>query len=65
MENVKEYLPILIPLVILQLTLTAAAIIHILKHDRYKFGTRTLWILVAFVNTIGPLIYFIFGRGED
>ncbi|HCW74530.1 PLD nuclease N-terminal domain-containing protein [Proteiniclasticum sp.] len=64
-ENIREYLPFIIPIVILQLTLTIAAIIHILRHDNYKFGNRPMWILVSFIQTIGPLVYFIFGRGED
>lgn len=65
MENIREYLPFIIPIVVLQLTLTVAAIIHILRHDNYKFGTRPMWIVVSFIQTIGPLVYFIFGRGED
>lgn len=64
-ENLREYLPFLIPIIILQLTLTVAAIIHVLRHDNYKFGNRTIWILVSFINTIGPIVYFLFGRGED
>lgn len=64
-ENIREYLPFIIPIVILQLTLTIAAIIHILRHDNYKFGNRPMWILVSFIQTIRPLVYFIFGRGED
>ena len=65
MENLREYLPFLIPIIILQLTLTIAAIVHILRHDNYMVGNKTIWILVSFINTIGPIVYFLFGRGED
>ena len=65
MENLREYLPFHIPIIILQLTLTVAAIVHILRHDNYKVGNKTIWILVSFINTIGPIVYFLFGRGED
>lgn len=65
LENLREYLPILIPIIVLQLGLTIATIIHVLRHDTYKFGTRPMWILMAFVQTIGPLVYFFFGRGEE
>jgi len=64
-ENLREYLPFLIPIIILQLALSVAAIVHVLRHDNYKFGNRTIWILASFINTIGPIVYFLFGRGED
>lgn len=64
-EKIIEYLPFLIPIIILELTLTIAAIIHIVRHDRFKFGNKPMWIIVSFVQIIGPLVYFIFGRGED
>jgi len=65
MEKIIEYLPILIPIIILELSLTIAALIHVLTHKHYKFGNRTLWIVLSFVQIIGPVIYFVFGRGEE
>lgn len=60
-----EYLPILIPLIILQLGLAIFAIVDVLKHPYYKFGNRTLWILVcALISLIGPIVYFAFGKGD-
>jgi len=61
-----RFLPLLIPLMVIQVGLMVAALIHILKHNTYKTGNRTLWILIClFVNTIGPILYFVLGRGED
>lgn len=65
MESIREYLPILIPLMVLQLALTGAALWHVLTHKTYKFGNRPLWIVLSFVQFIGPLVYFIFGRGDE
>jgi len=65
LESIREYLPILIPIIVIQFTLTIAAIIHIVRHENYKFGNRTMWILVSFIQTVGPLVYFFFGRGEE
>lgn len=66
MEMLREYLPFLIPVIIAELVLGITALIHVLKHPNYRFGNKTMWILIVlFVSLIGPLVYFIAGRGED
>ncbi len=66
MDLIKEYLPFFIPLIIIQIGLAVAALIHIFKHPNYRFGNRVLWIIIVlFVNTLGPVLYFIIGRGDD
>lgn len=65
MDKLIEYLPLLIPIIILQFGLTIAAIVHILRHKTYRIGNRTIWILVSFIQIIGPIAYFIFGRGDE
>jgi hypothetical protein len=65
-EILKEYLPFLIPLIVAQLALGITALIHVLKHPRYRFGNMIMWsLIVVLVNIIGPIIYFVWGRGED
>ncbi len=62
----KEYFPFLIPLVILQLVLSITALIHVLRHPRYRFGNKVMWVLVVlFIQFIGPALYFTLGRGEE
>ncbi|HAS74256.1 MAG TPA: hypothetical protein DCS67_08950 [Clostridiales bacterium UBA8960] len=65
MDKLVEYLPLLIPIIVLQLGLTIAAIVHILRHKTYRIGNRTIWILVSFIQIIGPIAYFVFGRGDE
>lgn len=66
MTNITEYLPFLIPLAIIEVGLAITALIHVLKHPHYKFGNKPMWIvIVLFVEIIGPVVYFIFGKGED
>ena len=64
--NIQELLPFLIPLAIAEIVLLAITLRHILMHDHYKRGTRTLWLVVAIVGMefIGPILYFILGK-ED
>lgn len=66
MDTLIKYLPILLPIIILELSLAIFSFIHVLRHPYYKFGNKIVWcIIVLFVQFIGPVVYFIFGRGED
>lgn len=64
--DIMEYLPIIIPLVLLQLVLMVTALLHLIKNDRLEQNNKIIWALVIiFVNLIGPILYLIFGRKED
>ena len=67
MGELKEWLPFLIPLIIVQMVLLAVTLVHIFRHDHYKRGTRTLWLIVSLVGMsfIGPILYFIFGNADE
>jgi len=66
LTSLKEYLPFLIPLVIAQFALAITALIHVLRHPRYRFGNKAMWIIIVlFIQFIGPALYFAFGRGEE
>lgn len=66
MEQITEFLPFLIPLIIAEIVLLAATIRHILTHSTYKRGNRTIWLIVAIVGMQfwGPILYFLLGK-ED
>ena len=66
MDTIIIYLPVLLPVIVIELTLAIFSFIHVLRHPHYKFGNKIIWSLVVlFIQFIGPVIYFIFGRGED
>lgn len=67
MDQLKEFLPFLIPLVIVQFSLLGYTLYHILTHKSYKTGNRALWLIVTlvFMNYIGPILYFIFGKEDS
>ena len=67
MEQIMEFLPFLIPLVILQFALFGYTLWHILTHKHYKRGNRTLWLIVTivFMNYVGPILYFILGKEDE
>ena len=65
--ELKDILPLLIPLIIVQLGLLIYALWHINTHKTYKRGSRTLWNIVAIVGMefIGPILYLVLGREEE
>lgn len=66
MEFIGEYLPILIPLIIIIILLLIFSLRHILKHDKYKYGNRIIWILIVVcIQIIGPILYFTIGKDDD
>lgn len=66
MELFIEYMPILLPIMIAQLVLAITALVHVLQHPRYKFGNKIFWVLVVlFIQIVGPVVYFVLGRGEE
>lgn len=66
MESLKEYLPFIIPIAVIEIGLMLTALIHVLTHKNYRFGNRILWgIIVVVLGFIGPIAYFTIGKGED
>ncbi len=65
--NVQEFLPFLVPIVILEFVLLFFTIKHILTHKTYKHGNRVLWLIITIVgmNYIGPILYFILGKEDE
>ncbi|MCL6614992.1 MAG: PLD nuclease N-terminal domain-containing protein [Firmicutes bacterium] len=62
---IREYLPLLIPLILIQLGLMAVALVDLARRERVAGGAKWIWVLVIiFVTTIGPLVYFAFGRKD-
>lgn len=61
-----ENLPILLPLILLELALMIVTVRHILLHRNYRFGNRGIWLFVVIIfQIIGPVVYFVFGRGDE
>lgn len=67
MEEIMEYLPFLLPLVIVEFALLGYTLYHILTHRHYKKGNRTLWLVVVIVgmNFVGPVLYFLLGKEDS
>ncbi|MFO7662771.1 MAG: PLD nuclease N-terminal domain-containing protein [Chloroflexota bacterium] len=65
MENWQQYIPFLIPVLLLQLTLMVLALFDLVRRPATN-GPKWLWVLIiVLVNMIGPIIYFLAGRREE
>lgn len=66
MNEIIEYLPFLIPIAIIEIVLMLTALIHVIRHNHYRFGNRIFWVIVVVIlEIIGPILYFTIGRGEE
>lgn len=53
------------PIILLGFLLTLTALISCIRQEMSK-ERRLIWILViVFINFLGPIIYFIFGRNKN
>lgn len=63
-DFLRQYLPLLLPLLLIQLALMAAALFDLWRRQQTN-GPKWVWVLVIlFVNIIGPIIYFVVGRDD-
>ena len=61
-----QYLPVLIPLILIWLILLIASLVHIFRHKTYRMGNRAVWVAVCvLINIIGPVLYFTIGKGDE
>ena len=64
-DELIRLLPLLAPLVLIQLALLVAAVIDLARREATR-GPKWVWLIVVlFVSFVGPLVYFLFGRREE
>ncbi len=65
MEIIRQYLPLLIPVVLIELALMITALIDLVRRPQTR-GPKWVWVLVIIlINFIGPIIYFVAGRKDE
>ena len=65
LQELTRYLPLVIPLVIIQLGLVVIALWDLIKRQETR-GPKWIWVLVIlFVNFIGPIVYLVVGRQDE
>jgi hypothetical protein len=65
MDRFLDLLPLLIPLLLIQLSLQIYSIVDLIKREKVRFDNKLLWgAVIILFNVIGPVIYLVFGRSE-
>lgn len=66
MQEIADLLKMLWPILVFQLLLLIWAIIDLIRRRTVKSLPKWAWaLIIIFVNIFGPIIYLVFGRGED
>jgi hypothetical protein len=64
MDFILSNLPLLIPLLLLQLGLQIFSLIDLVRRERTK-GPKWMWaIIIIFGELLGSIVYLLFGREE-
>ena len=66
LDQLAKILPLIAPLVVLQIALLVLAAIDLFRDERQvRFFGKPVWaLIIVFVNIVGPLAYFFVGREE-
>lgn len=65
MDALVNNLPIIAPILILQLILIIVAIIDLVRVENTN-GPKWLWaLIILLINIIGPILYFVIGRKRN
>ena len=63
---VLRMLPLLIPVLVLELALMVIALLDVVRREHVRGGNKVVWIIVIVaISVIGPIVYLLFGREED
>lgn len=62
----SQFIAMIAPLIVLQLVLMTIALRSLLMTEHPRGLPKWAWaVIICVVNTIGPIVYFIFGREKD
>ncbi|HOG46697.1 MAG TPA: PLD nuclease N-terminal domain-containing protein [Anaerolineae bacterium] len=65
MGALSTWLPLLAPIVVLQVALQVIAIVDLVRREKVRGGNKWVWgAVIVLGEIIGPLVYFVAGREE-
>ena len=64
-STLMSYLPLLIPIILVELALLVFALVDLIRRERTKILPKWLWaIIILFIQIFGPVVYLLVGREE-
>jgi hypothetical protein len=65
MEELRSYIPLLLPLLIIEIGLLVIALVDLIRRENVKHLPKWVWaVIIIVLNFIGPIAYLIVGREE-
>ncbi|MDQ0245075.1 4-amino-4-deoxy-L-arabinose transferase-like glycosyltransferase [Bacillus fengqiuensis] len=58
------FLPIILPVIVIGTLLVLIALIDLYRHRKTRKNTLVWTLIILFVNTLGPILYFVLGRKD-
>ena len=66
MEDILSYLPLLAPLLIIEIVLWIVALLDLIRREQVRYFPKWVWaVIILVLNFIGPIAYLILGREEE
>ena len=66
MEELRSFIPLLLPLVLIELALLIIALVDLIRRDQVNYFPKWVWaVIILVLNFIGPIAYLILGREES
>ncbi|ADJ25475.1 hypothetical protein Dehly_0145 [Dehalogenimonas lykanthroporepellens BL-DC-9] len=63
---IRDLLPLLIPIIIIDLALLTVALRDLLRRQKVKGESKVVWaLIIIFINLVGPIVYLVWGRHGD
>lgn len=65
MEELRSYIPLLLPLLIIEIGLLVISLVDLIRRENVKHLPKWAWaVIIIVINFIGPIAYLIIGREE-
>ena len=58
------FLPIILPVIVIGTLLVLIALIDLYRHRKTRKHALIWTLIILFVNTLGPILYFVLGRKD-
>jgi len=65
METIRPLIPLLIPVILLEIGLMVFALLDLSRRGRVN-GPKPMWVaIIVLVQSVGPILYFVMGRTDE
>jgi len=65
MNELHSFLPLLLPLLVIELALLFIALVDLIRRDQVRYLPKWAWaVIILLLNFLGPIAYLLIGREE-